>query len=159
MTMQHPAKIVPKGHGPAIGVLGDRYRVLVTGEETGGQYAMVEAVIPPGGGPPPHIHSREEEGFYVLEGEVTFVIDDQKFVAGPGTFLNLPIGSLHYFTNRTEQPARMIFTMAPAGLEQMFLELGSPLLDGEMPEIPTEAEILRVIQACPRFGIEIVPPS
>src|SRR5437764_1283864 len=58
--------------GRAIAVVGDVYRFLATGEDTDGKYALWEATVPPGGGPPPHVHSREEEGFYVLEGEITF---------------------------------------------------------------------------------------
>ncbi len=58
--------------GRTIGVVGDVYRFLVTGAETNGQYAMWEALVPPGGGPPPHLHSREEESFYILEGEIRF---------------------------------------------------------------------------------------
>ena len=58
--------------GRTIAVVGDVYRFLATGEDTNGKYALWEAIVPPGGGPPPHVHSREEEGFYVLEGEITF---------------------------------------------------------------------------------------
>jgi mannose-6-phosphate isomerase-like protein (cupin superfamily) len=61
--------------GRTVAVVGDVYRFLATGEDTNGKYALWEAIVPPGGGPPPHVHSREEEGFYVLEGEITFTID------------------------------------------------------------------------------------
>jgi len=54
-----------------VAVVGDVYRFLATGEDTNGKYALLEAIVPPGGGPPPHVHSREEEGFYILEGEIT----------------------------------------------------------------------------------------
>ena len=58
--------------GRTVAVVGDVYRFLATSEETNGKYTLWEAIVPPGGGPPPHVHSREEEGFYVLEGEITF---------------------------------------------------------------------------------------
>src|ERR1700710_2605568 len=58
--------------GRTIAIVGDVYRFLATGDETDGKYAIWEAIVPPGGGPPPHVHSREEEGFYILEGEITF---------------------------------------------------------------------------------------
>ena len=51
---------------------GDEYRFLATGKETDGGYFLVEAIVPPGGGPPLHTQTREEEAFYVLEGELTF---------------------------------------------------------------------------------------
>ena len=56
--------------GRTVAVVGDVYRFLATGEDTNGKYALWEALVPPGGGPPPHVHSREEEGFYVLDGEI-----------------------------------------------------------------------------------------
>lgn len=77
--------IRPTGQGRTIAVVGDVYRFLATGEETDGKYALFEAILPPGGGPPPHVHSREEEGFYILEGEITFTIDGKPLVATAGT--------------------------------------------------------------------------
>ena len=81
-TLRTPAQ------GRTIAVVGDVYRFLVIGEDTNGRYAMWEAIVPPGGGPPPHVHSREEEGFYVLEGEITFTVNGEKVVATAGTFAN-----------------------------------------------------------------------
>ena len=72
--------------GQAFAVVGDLYRFLAVGSETAGKYATIEATVPPGGGPPLHVHSREEESFYILEGEITFTVGDKKIVAGPGTF-------------------------------------------------------------------------
>ena len=64
--------------GRTIAVVGDVYSFLATGDDTDGKYAMFEAIVPPGGGPPPHVHSREEEGFYVLEGAVTLRVGEQR---------------------------------------------------------------------------------
>ena len=70
----HPeAKVVRPGEGKRIAVAGDLYTFLAEGEDTSKSYALWEAVVPPGGGPPPHIQGREDEGFYVLEGEISFV--------------------------------------------------------------------------------------
>src|SRR4029450_8194289 len=112
------------GEGRTIAVVGDVYRFLATGEDTDGKYALFEAVVPPGGGPPPHVHSREEEGFYVLAGEITFQLGKEQFIAGAGTFANVPIGTLHSFRNESDRPAKMLISVAPAGLEQMFLAIG-----------------------------------
>lgn len=57
---------------------GDEYAYLATGRETDGSYFMMHALVPPGGGPPPHIQTREEEGFYVLEGQVTSWIEGER---------------------------------------------------------------------------------
>src|SRR4051812_49948011 len=102
--------------GRTVAVVGDVYRFLATGEDTNGRYALWEAIVPPGGGPPPHVHSREEEGFYVLEGEITFTIAGKRRVAGAGVFANMPVGTPHSFKNESSQPARMLISVAPAGL-------------------------------------------
>ncbi len=70
--------------GRTIAIVGDVYRFLATGAETGGAYASFEALVPPGGGPPPHVHTREAESFYVLEGEITFRAGDETMRAAAG---------------------------------------------------------------------------
>jgi quercetin dioxygenase-like cupin family protein len=159
MNMTH-APILRKPHeGRTIAVVGDLYRFLATGDETDGKYAMIEAIVPPGGGPPPHTHSREEESFYVLEGEITFTVGDKQFVANAGTFANMPIGSLHSFKNATDKTARMIISVAPSGLEKMFIEVGLPLKLGETPSPPSKAEIEKLLAVAPNYGVEIKPPG
>src|SRR5690606_39297144 len=81
MTMNHPAIIRKPNAGRRIGIVGDVYRFLATGEDTDGKYATFEAIVPPGSGPPPHVHSREEESFLVLEGEMTFQLGEDRIVA------------------------------------------------------------------------------
>jgi len=126
-TIRMPAE------GRTVAVVGDVYCFLATGEDTNGKYTAWEAVVPPGGGPPPHVHSREEEGFYVLEGEITFTVDGEKVVATAGTFANMPVGTPHSFKNESDRPAKMLISVAPAGLEQMFFEVGVPLAEGRRP--------------------------
>ena len=159
MSMKYDPTIRKPGEGRTIGVVGDIYRFLATGEDTDGKYAMWEAIVPPGGGPPPHIHSREEEAFYILEGEITFQINGQRHVATAGMFANMPIGSLHSFKNESGKPAKMLISVAPAGLEQMFFEVGQPVSPGATASLPTKADIEKLLEVAPRFGIEIrVPP-
>lgn len=142
--------------GRTVAVVGDVYRFLATGADTNGKYALWEALVPPGGGPPPHVHSREEEGFLVLDGEITFSIDGKRVVAKAGTFANMPVGTPHAFRNETDRPARMLITVAPAGLEEMFFEVGVPLAEGSTDAAPPTAdEIQRLLAAAPRYGIEI----
>jgi quercetin dioxygenase-like cupin family protein len=155
----YPPVLRPPGEGRVIAIVGDVYRFLATGAETGGKYATIEAVVPPGGGPPPHTHSREEESFYVLEGEITFTVNGERLVAGPGTFANMPVGSLHTFKNESAVMARMVISVAPAGLEEMFFEVGTPLPPGSTTAPPpTPEEIGRLLAVAPRYGIEIAPP-
>lgn len=148
------------GQGRTVGVVGDVYRFLTTGAETGGQYAQWEALVPPGGGPPPHVHQREQEGFFVVEGDITFQVRGETVVAGPGTFVNMPPGVPHAFRNASARPARMIITVAPAGLEEMFFEVGTALPEGaEAAPPPTPEAIQRLLAAAGRYGIEIQVPA
>ena len=159
MDMKHPATVRKSGEGRRIGIVGDVYRFLATGEETDGKYATFEAIVPPGSGPPPHVHSREEESFLVLEGEMTFQLGDERIVAGEGTFLNMPVGSLHCFRNESDKTARLLISLAPAGLEEMLFEVGTPLADDvTTAPPPSEAEIKKLLEAAPRYGVEIKVP-
>ena len=145
--------------GRRIGIVGDVYRFLATGEETDGKYATFEAIVPPGSGPPPHIHSREEESFLVLEGEMTFQLGEERIVAGEGTFLNMPVGSRDCFKNESGKTARLLISVAPAGLEQMFFEVGYPLADNaETAPSPTQGDIEKLLEAAPRYGVEMKVP-
>jgi quercetin dioxygenase-like cupin family protein len=142
--------------GRTIAVVGDVYRFLATGEDTNGKYALCEAIVPPGGGPPPHVHSREEEGFYLLEGEITFRVGEKVVTAKEGDFASIPVGTLHSFKNESGRTARMLISVAPAGLEKMFFECGVPLEQGATSAPPpSKEEIERLLQLAPRYGIEI----
>ena len=153
-TLRSPAE------GRTIAVVGDVYRFLATGEDTNGKYALWEAIVPPGGGPPPHIHSREQEGFYILEGEITFLIGEGRIVATAGMFANMPVGTPHSFKNESSKPAKMLISVAPAGLEEMFFEFGVPLPEGSTTALPpTKEEIEKLLTIAPRYGIEIRVPG
>lgn len=158
--MSSKATINTPPQGRTVAVVGDVYRILATGEDTNGKYALWEALVPPGGGPPPHVHSREEEGFYVLDGEITFTVNDERVVATAGTFANMPVGTPHSFKNESDRPARMLISVAPAGLEEMFFEVGVLLAEGATTALPpTKEEIEKLIAVAPKYGIEILVPG
>lgn len=139
-----------------IAAAGDVYAVLVSGDETGGKYAVIHATVPSGGGPPPHVHSREEEGFYILKGEVTVTANGKTVKAGPGAFVNLPVGSVHSFKNETAQPAEMLITVAPSGFEKFLEEVGTILTDPNSGAIPmSHADMERLLAIAPKYGMEI----
>ena len=145
--------------GRTLAIVGDVYRFLATGEDTNGAYALFEAVVLPGGGPPPHVHSREEEAFYVLEGELVFYVGEERHVMTAGMFANMPVGTRHAFKNESNQPAKMLISVAPAGLERMFFEVGVPLPSGATTALPpTRAEIEKLLAIAPQYGIEIQVP-
>jgi quercetin dioxygenase-like cupin family protein len=146
--------------GRTIAVFGDIYRFLATGDDTDGHYAQWEAIVSPGGGPPPHVHSRENEGFYILEGEITFQIGEERIVATSGTFANMPIGTPHSFKNESDRTAKVLITIAPAGLEEMFFETGLVLPQGATTApTTTREEIEKLMEAAPRYGMKILVPE
>lgn len=153
--MRQPIVIGPED-GDRIDVVGDRYRLLAEVTGTDSSYGLFEATVPPGGGPPPHSHAREEEGFYVLEGEITIRVDGQTIVARPGAFVNLPKGSVHSFRNETDRTARMLVLVAPGGFEQMLRAIGTVAPSADAPVAPvTEAEKIRLVETAPEYGIEL----
>ncbi len=157
--MTHPLTLTEPTEGRTIAVVGDVYRFLATGETTNGKYAIWESIVPPGGGPPPHVHSREEEGLYILEGEITLQAGDKQITATAGMFVNIPIGLPHSFKNISSKTAKMMIMVAPAGLENMFFELGVPLPDASTAALPpTQEEIAKLLTIAPKYGVEILLP-
>jgi quercetin dioxygenase-like cupin family protein len=152
-TMQ--AGVQRTGEGRSVWVVGDRYTFLATGEDTGGAYAMIHAVVPPGSGPPPHIHRREDETFYILEGELTCQVDGRTIEAAAGTFVTLPKGSLHSFKNTGTTTAKMLITVNPSGLEQYFAEVGYPSKE----ESVSPDAIEKLLAVAPKYGLEIQVPK
>jgi quercetin dioxygenase-like cupin family protein len=149
----------PSRTGRAFWGPGDHYTFLVTGEETGGSYFTMEALVPPGGGPPPHVHTREDETFYLLEGRVEFLLGEETTVAGPGDFVNVPRGTVHRFQNTGTETARLVLTFTPAGIERWFEEtLERAPNDVEVDDVPDNVEEVaaRYVEAAPRYGLEFV---
>ncbi len=151
-------KVTLPHEGNAVNAVGDRYRFLVESEHTNGKYAIWDAIVAPGGGPPPHVHSREEEGFIILEGEVTFYADGERHVATPGYFINAPRFGEHRFQNETEKLARMLIMVAPGGLEKMFRRTGDVVNISAPLAPPNDAEKRRLLEIAPEYGIEIKLP-
>lgn len=139
-------------------VLGDLYGIKAKSEDTGGAYALFETTVTPGlPGPPPHIHHREDEAFYVLEGEIEFNVEGNSGTAGPRYFVNIPKGTLHTFRNAGTMPARILALVAPGGFEGFFAEVGEPATDPTSPPAgPPDVE--KVVATTPKYALEIPPP-
>jgi mannose-6-phosphate isomerase-like protein (cupin superfamily) len=156
MLANRAPHIVLPNEGELVNAAGDRYRFLATREVTDGKYGLWEAVVPPGGGPPPHLHTREEEGFYVVDGELAVYVDGVRVVAGPGSFVNMPVGSTHWFRNESDRPAKMLVLVAPGGMEGLFKYTGQAVADPASPIPPLgDEEKQRIVAAAPTFGIEL----
>src|SRR6516225_1362201 len=134
---------------------GSLMTLLATGEETQGKFALIEAVSRKGNDPPPHIHRREEEIFYVLEGEVVFSVGERTIKGTPGTMIFLPRDVRHSLTIESEH-ARMLILVTPAGLERWFKEFGVPAPAMTLPpaDEPGYQDVQRMLDAAPRYGLD-----
>lgn len=151
--------VMQPDQGSSYWVLGDLYTLKAVGEQTDQAYALVEILVQPHNGTPPHIHSREDEAFYIQEGEVEFQLDKQTTVATAGTFLHSPKGQLHRYTNIGSKPAKMLCWVIPAGLEQFFAQVGVPVTNrATQPPKVTPTDIEKVMATAPKYGLEIIPP-
>ena len=111
---------------PHIGLSGDIYTILLSGEDTAGRYCLIDMLVPPGGGPSPHRHDFEES-FTVLAGEIAVTFRGATAVLHAGEAANIPANAPHQFRNTTEQPARLLCICAPAGQEELFRAVGVPV--------------------------------
>lgn len=144
-----------------LAVVGDTYTVLISGEQTAGRFAMIDMLIPPGGGPPPHRHNFEE-CFRVLEGAIDVRLRDLSPVRlEAGESVNIPANAPHSFRNVAQVPARLLCTVSPAGLERFFAEFGDfvPTRTSPAPHL-SDAErqerLQRAMAKAPQYGTEIL---
>jgi mannose-6-phosphate isomerase-like protein (cupin superfamily) len=113
------AIVVPPGRGRRIG----NVEFLAQSDDTA-RFNLALITIQPGRhGPGTHAHADEDDSFYVLEGELTFTVDGEEIVGGPGTFVLVPPGVPHDFANRGDAAVRMVNVHAPAGFDRR-LETG-----------------------------------
>ena len=151
------AQFMRPDEGRAIWFLTNRMTIKATGASTGGAFGLVESLVAPGFSPPLHVHHREDESFWVLEGEVTMRCGDESFRAGPGAFVFLPRDVPHTFVVEGDAPARMLTLLTPGGGEGVFIEGGRPAEgDGLPPAAPPDIERLKRVSE--RYGAEIVGP-
>ncbi len=133
---------------------GDSYTVLVTGAQSGGAYFILECLVPPGGGPPPHIHEHAEEAFFLLQGTVALTVGERKIHAKAGDFVHIPRGTAHSFCNDGTEMVRMLAVFSPAGMEGWFAEAYGEAPDRTLTPPPPSPEMLaRMVAAAPRYGV------
>jgi quercetin dioxygenase-like cupin family protein len=126
---------------PHIGLVGDTYTVLLSGKDTAGRFTVIDMHIPPGGGPPPHRHDFEET-FVVLEGELHATFRGVKSVAKAGQTVHIPANAPHQFHNASDQAVRVLCIASPAGLEELFAEVGVPVATRTTPPPALDSALL-----------------
>jgi quercetin dioxygenase-like cupin family protein len=147
---------------PHIGLVGDTYTILLSGDDTEGRYCLIDMHIPPGGGPPPHRHDFEES-FTVLEGEIEAVFRGAKSVIRAGETLSIPANAPHSFTNATGRAARLSCICAPAGQEEFFAQVGISVATRTTPPPKPnkvqEAEFRKKAEElAPKYRTELLRP-
>lgn len=153
---------VDAGEGQTLSVVGDTYRLVITGEQTGEAYATIDMLIPPGGGPGPHAHADFQESFYVIDGEIEVQTETQTYTARKGAFVNIPLGGVvHSFKNKAATPAHLLCVVVPSGLEKFFQEIGQPVQSGTfLPPPAMEPEDLKRLQGiAEKYGQQVFPPD
>lgn len=120
-TLHH----VPAGDGPCIRYGGQEMHVKLGAAQSNSELTVIEDLIPPDSGPPLHVHEKESETYFVLEGDFEFVCGADKVSGGPGTFVFAPRGVPHRYRNIGTAPGRMLFGFTPGGIETFFTELGA----------------------------------
>src|SRR6202035_2662449 len=145
---------------PHLGLVGDTYTILVTGQDTAGKYTLIDMHVPPGGGPPPHRHDFEEM-FTVLEGQVRVTFRGQTIVATAGQTINVPANAPHAFTNASDTPSRLLCLCAPAGQDEFFTLVGQPVATRTEPPPPLDPDaqaafLAKSVSLAPRYKTELL---
>jgi quercetin dioxygenase-like cupin family protein len=139
---------------PHIGLVGDTYTILLSGNQTNQRSCLVDMHIPPGGGPPPHRHDFEET-FFVLEGQIDATFRGQRSVVHAGQTIHIPANAPHQFHNSSLHPARLLCICSPSGQEEFFAEVGAPVATRTTPPPPMD----EAAQAAFRAKAEALAPK
>ena len=143
---------IPSDGGKRINVLGIPMVIRIHGHDTGGVVSAVESHDVPDGGPPPHIHHREDEMFQILEGQYEWTVGGETFIAQRGTTIFAPRGIPHTYRYLGKTPGRLMCVITPSGFEVFFEEIGA-LSPQQQQDIP------RVIEIGKKYGLEFPPPQ
>ena len=143
---------VPSDGGNSVNILGIPMFIRVHGRDTNGIVSVVESQDVPGGGPPPHIHHREDETFQILEGDYEFTVGGKTVLAKPGTTLFAPRSIAHSYRYAGKSPGRLMCVITPSGFEGFFEEIGV-LTPQQQMDLP------RVLEIAKKYGLEFLLPG
>lgn len=124
-------------------VVGDAVKFVATGEDTNNRYDLFNVYVPPGVGATPHIHLKQDEGFYVVDGKMEFQLNNQTLTATAGTFVSAPKGTIHAWKNLGTKPANMLVLGIPSGLDKLIAQTSRPFSNPTAP--PPSDEFLDTI--------------
>jgi quercetin dioxygenase-like cupin family protein len=142
---------IPFDGGRKLNVLGIPMVIRIQGCDTGGIVSAVESHDAPGGGPPPHIHHREDETFQIIEGEYEWTVGGEKFIAQKGATIFAPRGIPHTYRYLGKTPGRLMCIITPSGFEGFFEEIGA-MSPQQQQDLPYVIELGR------KYGVEFPAP-
>lgn len=151
--------LLNQGEGESYWVLGDLYTFKATGKQTNGAFTVIDQTVQPQSGPPPHIHHREDEAFYILEGRFSFLSGDKQGVFEAGSFVYIPKGTLHTFKNIDDQQGKLLVIITPAGLEEFFYAIGTPAAGLATPPAFDPTVIDKLMQLANNYQMDIMLPD
>jgi quercetin dioxygenase-like cupin family protein len=149
------------GAAPGTWALGSLFERLASGEETGGGFALSLVTQPAGTATPVHVHTFEDEAFYLLDGTMTYSADGELHRLARGSFIYLPRGRPHAFRVTGDAPVRFLAIAAPGALMGLYDEVGRPAGGRELPPPDQDAlmaDVHRWLENAPRYGIQVVGP-
>ena len=134
-TIESVPTITSAGKGECLAFFGEQFTIKISGEQTGGAYAVCEVITPPGGGPPPHVHDREDEVFIVQSGALRILANGQWHEVSPGDVVFAPRNQPHAYHNQGIEPCRFWLMVSPAGFENFYRELSTDAANTGAPDI------------------------
>ena len=143
--------VLGPGEGRMVPVPGHRVTHKISGEDTDGRYSLLEVELD-GDGPPQHLHKNEDEAFYVLEGEIKFLLGERTVIAKAGSFVRIPRGTVHTYCRAEKKPAKLLAIFSPAGFEKFLDEA----VDLDVTD--TEAYVAKGKALAEKYNMEIVGP-
>jgi quercetin dioxygenase-like cupin family protein len=150
-------KTIDNNEGRKLNIAGGEYRIIISGKETNGAYAIIEMTVPIGAGPVPHSHSDFEETFFVVEGELTFKSENASYTAQKGATVSIPKGGIiHNFKNNSDKIAKLLCTVVPAGLDDFFVEVNELINNNKDKKIDLKPSIQQISE---KYGQKLYSPN
>jgi quercetin dioxygenase-like cupin family protein len=142
------------GEGEAFWVRGNRFTFKASGREVGGGFAVVETELHPVAAAPAHVHHQTDEALYVIEGEMDLEVGGERLTAEPGSFAFLPRAIPHRYLPKEPGPVRVLWLLSPAGFEEFWREIGTPVQEGAEAPAPTPPDAVRMGELGRKYASE-----
>ncbi len=158
--MSETVSISNKTSSETIAIGTSAYNILLGGQQSNGQLAIIEMLVPSNAGPVPHEHKGFQECFYVLEGAVEMKTKNSRILAKQGDLIHIPLeGPVHCFQNISTENARLLCIVVPSGLDAFFREVGRKIPAGTLPEVmpPSPEQQVRINQTAEKYGQKLYP--